>query len=76
MKRRKNTKRKSLQPSPSFMKGVGSVLNMAGNSKSSKLLLGDFNSDFNAIMYDWQMIGRDFKKAMKRIEEELESTLN
>jgi hypothetical protein len=76
MKRRNHSKRKHLYSSPSFLRGFGSILNLAGSSKSSKSILRDFDSDFDAIMYDWQLIGWDFKKAMKKVDEEAGIKIN
>ena len=56
---------------PTFLMGVGSVLNIAGNfflygnSKSGK------EADFRAIESDWGMIGQDLREAANEFKKYL-----
>ncbi len=56
---------------PSFMEGVGSVIDLAGsfhNYNSSESL---YDADFKAMKSDWQTIENDFRNAFESLRQEV-----
>ena len=45
-----------------FLKGIGSVLNIRGNSFNSHL--SNIQDDYSSLMNDWKIIGNDFEIAI------------
>lgn len=50
---------------PSFLVGMGSVLNVAGNYYDFKYFDTPFQSDSNSIAHDWQVVGKNMRKALE-----------
>jgi hypothetical protein len=54
-------------PKPSFLRGFASALNLFGNSvRRDKDALNDEEDDARAIAHDWEVVGRDMKRAFER----------
>jgi hypothetical protein len=64
----KRLKTDFLCESSSFLAGMGSVLNLRG--QSHKYNESD-NPDDIAISHDWHMIGQDIRNALKKAEAEI-----
>lgn len=56
---------------PSFIDGIGSIFNLAGNYFEFNYSKSSEESDRKAIESDWDMIGNDIKKATKKSKKEL-----
>lgn len=56
-------KTKYLSSSTSFLKGMGSVLNIRGNYLLFNLRYHPKTSDAEAIAHDWYMVGQDLQNA-------------
>lgn len=57
---------------PSFLVGVGSVMNIAGNYFDFSS--SDNDADTKAILSDWGVVGQDILQAIEELEKESEST--
>ncbi|MDH4162924.1 MAG: hypothetical protein OEW15_09590 [Nitrospirota bacterium] len=55
---------------PSFLMGMGSVLNIAGNYFSISQAVTPEDADYRAIESDWGIVGRDILSATEQIENE------
>jgi hypothetical protein len=53
--------------SSSFLAGLGSVMNIRGQSRNYN---GSDNPDDIAISHDWHMVGQDIRDALKKAEAE------
>ena len=51
--------------SPSFIQGMGTVLNLAGHSYDFNYSNSPQEADFKAIRNDWGMIGQDFRSILR-----------
>jgi len=56
-----------LFPTPTFLTGAGTVLNLAGNYYDFNGSKTDFEADCKAIRNDFAMIGQDMEDAMLKI---------
>jgi hypothetical protein len=61
-----------LFPTPSFLIGAGSVLNIAGNYFVFNYSPSDVDADVKALMSDWGVIGEDIEVAEAEIMKILE----
>lgn len=52
-----------LFPSPSFLNGMGSIFNIAGNYFEYNTSETDLQADLRALKSDWYTIGKDFEIA-------------
>lgn len=55
-----------LTPTSTFVIGMGTVLNLAGNYFVYNTSGNSEEADLNAIASDWQMVGKDIKQAIQR----------
>jgi hypothetical protein len=55
--------------SPSFFIGMGTVLNIGGNYYAFNCSSSEEEADRKALASDWEMIGKDFRNAMKSSNE-------
>ncbi len=55
----------------SFIDGIGSIINVAGNYYDFNYTGSDEETDAKAIENDWGMIGDDIRKSIKKINEKL-----
>ncbi len=73
MTKYKYYKRKTISSSsrlyskPSFLIGLGSILNIAGNYFDYNYSESEMDADNNAIENDWKLIGQDLKNAFELI---------
>lgn len=67
MKKIKRLKTDFLFPTPSFLIGMGSVFNIAGNYYKFNYSNSNKEADSKAIFSDWKIVGQDLKKAEKEI---------
>lgn len=56
---------------PSFIDGIGSIFNLAGNYFEFNYSKSSEEADRKAIESDWNMIGNDIEKATKELKKEL-----
>lgn len=54
---------------PSFIKGFGKAIDLMGTRSFYKRGLYLKMSDYKALKSDWNMVGKDFKEAIKTYEE-------
>lgn len=73
MKRIKKYRTDFLFPTPSFLTGAGSVLNIAGNYFDFNYSSTDKEADNKAIVSDWSVIGEDILLAETQFKEMLKS---
>ncbi len=59
-----NTKSLFLFPEPSFIGGMGSVLDIGGNFFPLNASRSGEEADAKAIKSDWQNVGKDIRSAM------------
>jgi hypothetical protein len=52
---------------PSFLMGMGSILNIAGNYFPFAQASSPAEADYNAIESDWGVIGRDIQNATEDV---------
>jgi len=64
-----------LAPSPSFLVGAGSVLNIAGNYFEFNYSSSAREADSKALLSDWGVIGQDILNAKVLFEKELQPTV-
>lgn len=55
-----------LTPTSTFVIGMGTVLNLAGNYFVYNTSGSSEEADLNAIASDWQMVGKDIQQAIQR----------
>ena len=67
---RNKYKTNKLFPVPSFIVGMGSVFNVFGNYFQFTYSKKPGNADFDALENDWDILGKDFSKALKKFENE------
>lgn len=60
-----------LVPSSSFVTGMGSAFNLAGNYYSYNTSEIEEEADKKAIYNDWVMIGQDLREAMLKVKKDL-----
>ena len=53
---------------PSFLMGIGSVLNIAGNYYSFNYAASDIAADRKAIEADWGVVGQDIVESADKIK--------
>ena len=53
-----------------FFSGAGSAFNLSGDYCNFKISKDPFMDDKKAIMSDWKVVSRDFKKSMNELESE------
>lgn len=56
-----------LIPERSFFTGFSSVFSIAGETTDFNRSKSGEEADYKAIKSDWEMIGQDFKKAIKKL---------
>ncbi len=56
---------------PSFIDGIGSIFNLAGNYFEFNYYGSSEDADRKAIESDWDMVGNDIKKTTKNFKNEL-----
>ena len=61
---------------PSFLLGVGSVLNVSGNYYTFNYSKSDSEADTRAIESDWGMVGEDIKFGLQKTEHEINGNKN
>lgn len=71
MKKTKKYRTDFLFPTPSFLIGAGSVLNIAGNYFDFNYSSSDTEADNKAILSDWGVIGQDILLAETQLKETL-----
>lgn len=59
-----------------FIKGIGSIINMAGNDPKYIPYSSPYHADYAALNNDWKMIGFDIKVAMKSHSKDHNLVLN
>jgi len=52
---------------PSFLTGMGTAINLWGNSFDYNYSRTDEDADDRAINCDWKMVGRDLRKVLSEI---------
>jgi hypothetical protein len=52
---------------PTFLNGIGSVLNIGGEYYSYNFSPSPSEADARALANDWKMIGSDFRRAFEMI---------
>ncbi len=57
----------------SFITGMGSVLNLAGNYYIYNNSESEEEADFLALSSDWGVVGQDIFESIKKIEKETKS---
>lgn len=67
----KRYKTNILFPRASFIDGIGSIFNLAGNYFDFNYPKSSEDADRKAIESDWNMIGNDIKKVTKKSKKEL-----
>jgi hypothetical protein len=56
---------------PSFVKGMGTVINIWGNYFSFNYSQTPEEADRRALACDWRMVGQDIRNAMEKISQEI-----
>ena len=56
-----------LAPTVSFLTGMGSVLNVAGNYLELNYSDSPEEADATALEADWKMVGQDFRDALQGV---------
>lgn len=56
-----------LFPERSFVTGFGSILNIAGEPNKFNASETAEEADIKAIKSDWEIVGQDFKLALKKL---------
>lgn len=74
MEKNKNYRSDFLFTIPSFLIGMGSVLNVAGNYFPFNYAKNDKHADGKAIASDWGVVGNDIETASFDIQEKLTTT--
>jgi len=59
-----NARTDFLTPASSYLTGLGSCLNIAGNYYEYNVSKSESKADEKAIYMDWKMVGNDLRKAM------------
>lgn len=59
-----------LLPKNNFLVGIGSVLNLSDAYFEYNYSKSDIEADFKALYSDWQNIGNDIEKSIKKFETE------
>lgn len=59
-----------LFPQPSFLEGMGRILDVGQGLSLHNILSSAAHDDFLAIASDWDMVGADFKDAIGEYEQE------
>ncbi len=70
MKRVKRFRTDFLYSTPSFLGGIGTVLNVAGNYYDFNSSDSEGEADAKAIANDFKMIGQDISDSLKEIEKD------
>ncbi len=60
-----------LYPTPDFITGAGSVINIAGNYFTFNYSESDHEADCRAIRSDWEVIGHDITEAITDLQSDL-----
>jgi len=76
MRKSKKYRSDFLFPTPSFLVGIGSVLNIAGNYFSFNYSSNDREADTKAILSDWRVVGEDIVVAETEIGKTIKLTSN
>lgn len=63
-----------LTATPSFLTGMGSVLNVAGNYPEFNVSESPEEADLLALESDWRMVGQDFRDVFEDLFKRLRST--
>lgn len=71
MKKIRKFKTDFLFPAPTFLTGIGSVLNLAGNYFKFNYSVGDKEADWKALLSDWGVVGEDILSANLFVEENM-----
>jgi len=58
-------------PNMSFLTGMGSALNIAGNYYKFKDSESPEEADYKAIQSDWAFVGRDLNEAIKEYRDKI-----
>lgn len=64
----KQVRTSALLPKKGFLVGMGSVFNMSGRYYSYNTSKTAEEADTRAIRNDWNMVGNEFRKAMKKLQ--------
>jgi hypothetical protein len=70
MKNQEFLKTTFLLPKNDFWVGIGSVFNIAGNYFEYNYSNTEQEADKKALLSDWQNVGKDMKKSVKKFEKE------
>ncbi len=76
MKRIKKYRTDFLFPRPSFLIGLGSILNISGNYFDFNYSSSDYEADYKSILSDWGVVGEDIKDAESIFNEILKKEKN
>jgi len=58
-----------LTSNPTFVTGMGSAVNLAGNFYGFNYAPSEVEADRRALRSDWQMVGKDVADSMAKAEE-------
>lgn len=63
-----------LSANPSFIRGMGRVLDLGSTRDVYNTSDSPDEADFNAILSDWNTVGDDMENAFRKIRKEIEET--